>query len=152
MNRITKDWLFGDHSQNEIYTWISTLKYFLFFRAIGGHANDGDYLELRIGFNKPNDQDTFLKGLNITSGPFLEATKIKLPSPFEKFNCNISRYGTVISVVGISGNPYKMGDLEYQLCLSLEKLIKLSGLEVMVSYDEKKRPTCVTWDGYSDYF
>ena len=151
MERITKDWLFGDHSEEEIYKWITHLKYFLFFRAVGGHANDGDYLELRIDFTDLNDQNAFLRTLNLHKMLF-EPTRIQLPEPFSKLHCTLGSKGVCVTVVGICGNPYKIGEPEFNLCLQFERLIEQGGLESKINYHEKTRGTCITRENYLDYF
>ena len=152
MERIKKDWLFGDHSQTQVYKWISTLKYFLFFRANGGHANDGDYLELRIRFIEPNDQRILLDALCLPNKVFNDHTKLTLNQPFSKFDCTISKLGLAVTVIGTNGNPYKMDDREYNLCVEFEKIIDSIHFSGKVLHDHSNMASCITLDRYADYF
>ena len=38
-----RSYLFERHNEEEIRRWVSSLSYFRFCRAYGGHANDGDH-------------------------------------------------------------------------------------------------------------
>lgn len=41
-----QQYLFEEHPETELRAWARRLKLFRFFRAFGGHANDGDSLDV----------------------------------------------------------------------------------------------------------
>ena len=43
-----RDWFFRSHSQAELEEWTARMRFFRFYRAIGGHANDGDTLRCAL--------------------------------------------------------------------------------------------------------
>ena len=49
MDQWTK-YLYANHSENDLKRWASRLKLFRFFRAYGGHANDGDSLDVAVKY------------------------------------------------------------------------------------------------------
>jgi hypothetical protein len=49
MNRWT-EYLYREHSEPEIRDWARRLKMFRYFRAYGGHANDGDSLDVAYSY------------------------------------------------------------------------------------------------------
>jgi hypothetical protein len=49
--RISEHYLFERHSESELRDWASRLKYFRYFRAHGGHANDGDSLDVALSYS-----------------------------------------------------------------------------------------------------
>ena len=64
MNRWTQ-YLFEEHDEKKLRKWSRRLKFFRFFRALGGHANDGDSLDVAFAYVEPAQLDTFLAGLGI---------------------------------------------------------------------------------------
>ena len=64
MNRWTQ-YLFEEHDEKKLRKWSRRLKFFRFFRALGGHANDGDSLDVSFVYKEPAQLDTFLAGLGI---------------------------------------------------------------------------------------
>jgi hypothetical protein len=43
-----EQYLFRTHSRAELRAWAARLRYFRFCRAVGGHANDADYLGVAL--------------------------------------------------------------------------------------------------------
>ena len=52
---ISREWLFKRNSEPQIRRWATSLEYFRFCRAIGGHANDGD--EFVVALRIDSEQD-----------------------------------------------------------------------------------------------
>lgn len=50
MDERRRAYLFENHSLETISGWYERLKFFRYFRAYGGHANDGDSLDLAIRY------------------------------------------------------------------------------------------------------
>ena len=61
------EYFFERHSKDELKKWAKELSFFRYFRAYGGHANDGDSLDLAIKYRDENELiDIFgLMGINI---------------------------------------------------------------------------------------
>ena len=64
MNRWMQ-YLFREHSEKKLRRWARRLKFFRFFRALGGHANDGDSLDVSFAYKEPAQLDTFLADLGV---------------------------------------------------------------------------------------
>ncbi|MGK5037807.1 hypothetical protein [Janthinobacterium sp. LB3P118] len=58
-------YLFKEHGEKKLRKWARRLKLFRFFRALGGHANDGDSLDVAFAYGEPAQLDTFLASLGI---------------------------------------------------------------------------------------
>ncbi|MES2674549.1 MAG: hypothetical protein V4660_09930 [Pseudomonadota bacterium] len=50
-----KQYLFGQHPESELRSWALRLKYFRYFRAHGGHANDGDSLDVAFSYSSTDE-------------------------------------------------------------------------------------------------
>jgi len=48
-------WFFRTHGFEELARWTASMRYFRFVRALGGHANDGDTLEVALRFDSERD-------------------------------------------------------------------------------------------------
>lgn len=64
MNRWIQ-YLFAEHDEKKLRKWARRLKFFRFFRALGGHANDGDSLDVAFAYNEPAQLGTFLADLGV---------------------------------------------------------------------------------------
>lgn len=71
MKKLSDKWLYEMHDKDELSSWVSSLKYFRFVRAWGGHANDGDEFVLLIKYNDFDDMKRILSdlGINLKSIP-----------------------------------------------------------------------------------
>ena len=59
-------YLFREHPRAEIQRWATTLRYFRFCRAAGGHANDGDSFLLVLRYQGQDDLLDLLSRLGVT--------------------------------------------------------------------------------------
>ena len=64
MDRWTQ-YLFEGHSEMELRAWARRLKLFRFFRAYGGHANDGDSLDMAFAYKGEGQLESFFAKLGI---------------------------------------------------------------------------------------
>ena len=64
MDRWTQ-YLFEQHSEAELRAWAKRLKFFRFFRAFGGHANDGDSLNVVFAYQTTSQLESCLKDLGV---------------------------------------------------------------------------------------
>ena len=84
-------YFFERHSIEEVRSWNQRLKYFRYFRAYGGHANDSDSLDVAIGYRGVEDMLSVMEKLGInlikfSSTPPQPVAGVSYPfSEFEKF-------------------------------------------------------------------
>ena len=64
MDRWTQ-YLFETHSEAELQAWAKRLKFFRFFRAHGGHANDDDSLDIAFAYKTTSELVSFLHDLGV---------------------------------------------------------------------------------------
>jgi hypothetical protein len=60
-----EQYLYEQHSAEQLATWAVSLRYFRFCRAVGGHAGDGDQLRVALAVNSRDDLETVLAALGI---------------------------------------------------------------------------------------
>ncbi|WP_230674504.1 hypothetical protein [Burkholderia glumae] len=72
-----KQYLFESHPEATLRDWAKRLTLFRFFRAYGGHANDGDSLDLAYRYETAQDLEKFLLSLGIVPVKYSE----KPPQP-----------------------------------------------------------------------
>lgn len=65
MEERLRTYLFEQHSISEIQGWYEHLEHFRYFRAYGGHANDGDSLDFAVGYKKENELNKILSCLGL---------------------------------------------------------------------------------------
>ena len=58
-------YLFRQHSEGELREWARRLKFFRYCRATGGHANDGDSLEVTFSYESTQDLKNFFDHLGV---------------------------------------------------------------------------------------
>ena len=65
MDRWTQ-YLFQQHSKTELKEWASRLDMFRYFRAYGGHANDGDSLDIALRYESSEELVVLTNKLGLT--------------------------------------------------------------------------------------
>jgi hypothetical protein len=60
-----KQYLFKSHSEDTLRNWAKRLSLFRFFRAYGGHANDGDSLDVAYRYGNLGELEEFLRSLGV---------------------------------------------------------------------------------------
>jgi len=58
-------YLFESHPEETLRTWAQRLSIFRFFRAYGGHANDGDSLDVAYRYCSLQELESFLNSLGV---------------------------------------------------------------------------------------
>lgn len=61
-----QQYLFETHPETELRAWARRLKFFRFFRAFGGHANDGDSLNAAFAYRTAEELELSMAKLGIT--------------------------------------------------------------------------------------
>ena len=67
-----KQYLFESHSEATLVAWAKRLRLFRFFRAYGGHANDGDSLDVAYDYQDIRDLHRFFWHIQIPVVTFEE--------------------------------------------------------------------------------
>lgn len=137
-----RTYLFETHAEDEIRRWATSLEYFRFCRAYGGHANDGDQFLAAIGYSTEYDFLTVLGSLGLSSNE-LPADNPQ-PIPDKPYSCeeffrfkddvddfpNLEQIGhceivgnkcfvwaekqiLTLSVVGSAENPYELSESDF---------------------------------------
>lgn len=70
-------YLYEQHSEAELKEWGARLRFFRYFRAYGGHANDGDSLDIALKYESTQSLIHLLRCLDI--GPFIFIEKPDQP-------------------------------------------------------------------------
>ncbi len=81
-------YLFERHSVDEVRAWNRRLRFFRYFRAYGGHANDSDSLDVAISYHGEQDLLAVLESVGIRPRRFTEAPpqpKTGVSYPSEEF-------------------------------------------------------------------
>jgi hypothetical protein len=162
-----EEYLFREHSEEFLSSWARRLKYFRFFRALGGHANDADKIVLALGYDGQEDLIWLLNDLGIPYLRFPEKPQQPEPrkryagSEFEKFPLLIP--GTVwieqpkrkiinaievfiwgyqerieFSVIGSADKRWDIGETEFQHAEALEPVFeKYASRMIDPPYDTK---------------
>lgn len=60
-----EQYLYEQHSAEQLARWAVSLRYFRFCRAFGGHAGDGDQLRVALAVDSRDDLETILAALGI---------------------------------------------------------------------------------------
>lgn len=72
-------YLYEQHTEAELKNWASRLRYFRYYRAYGGHANDGDSLDMALNYSSPKMLIDTLRDLGIEPTQF--ANEPERPTP-----------------------------------------------------------------------
>ncbi len=178
MEKLEDIWLYKTHSRSEIKKWVSSLEYFYFCRAWGGHANDGDTFEIYLKYSDKEDLLSLCKELGINLNVLPPNTPEPIPGKsysfeeFEHFKNKIkdfpeyeqpchSRIFSCPVFIWIEngqlrillsgakdGNNYEVMGLDYENCLKIEHKIKKLDLSFDNSIEE--RITCISRSRYPE--
>jgi hypothetical protein len=82
MDRWTQ-YFYEQHSEKELKNWASRLSMFRYFRAYGGHANDGDSLDLALRYNDIDELVLLIDRLGVA--PTIYKEKPDQPMPGKSY-------------------------------------------------------------------
>lgn len=166
--RMWYEYFFERHSKDELKEWAKELSLFRYFRAYGGHANDGDSLDLAIKYKNVNELIYIfgLLGVNIirydskpdqpiSGKPYSGEEFDKFPSlipntkwikqPCWTTLCDIkvfifcSEHAIKITV---NSNPYEVIQEDIEHAKKLEQFIKTLKVDVIDPPFETKHYLC----------
>lgn len=182
LQRMSDDWLFERHPEEQIRRWVNNLKYSYFKRAWGGHANDGDEFTLTLTYNDKDDLLDILRRLGIKlislpkdhpkpvpGKPYTHDEYSVFKSEIKDFpeyeqpkHIDINEIKTFCWIEsgnitftlsgGQDGDSYEVSDMDFENCKKLEKLITDQGLADKVSRDFENNVTCISRTRYWDLF
>lgn len=76
-------YLYEQHSESELREWAMRLQFFRYFRAYGGHANDGDSLDIALKYESTEMLIEILRNLGLE--PTVYAEKPDQPKPGTRY-------------------------------------------------------------------
>lgn len=96
-------WLLRAHSWSRLHDWVRRLRHTRFVRAVGGHANDGDYLALALRWEGEEDLRHLMARLGAPLGASLPGTSTVPGHP------HLAQPGHVV-VLGLRAFAWVRGD------------------------------------------
>ena len=175
-----REYLFYQHAQETVETWLNKLDYFYFHRAMGGHYHDGDYFEAYFKVQKEEVLKLLTKQLHLELEEFPEEPK---PIPgklytlkaFKRFRAEIKHYtkhkqldkpkllttnfkiwinSDDVMRIYISGGKqnYEVNDIDFEDCLLLETFFKEQGIVPYRTKEIEERTTIITKSKYPEFF
>ena len=139
INQRWSAYLFERHSQNEIEVWAKKLKYFRYFRALGGHANDCDSFDLAINFINQEELQLILQKLNIK---YL-IHKLMPPQPLPGISYSGDEFNKFINIIPESNYIEQPGKVLINNCQVIVWCTK-SHLKISVGHEDE------SWDVIED--
>lgn len=175
-HRFSPSWLFARHPKEEIKRWVYGLDYGYFHRAVGGHANDGDYFSIDFYYKSKRDVLRTMSKLGIKLYKIKEGDPIIKPGvpynseEFHRFKNPIDDFPeyeepglTYISGVrcvcsihrgeirlSFSGHNYELSEKDFQEVKKIEQLVKSKGLANKVSRANEGRVSAISKTMYAD--
>ncbi|MDF1590101.1 MAG: hypothetical protein P1P89_01195 [Desulfobacterales bacterium] len=169
-------YFFKAHSQAELRRWAKRLKLFRYCRAYGGHANDGDSLEVTFSYGSAQDIKNFLDFLGFelvqhATKPPQPETGVPYPgNVFALFprlikdtewieqpgHCRVGGIPVFIWCekgkirLSVSGGSYEVTDENVAKAEALEKVLVTAPLRVLDPPRNNKNCFCPKY--YPDYF
>jgi hypothetical protein len=145
-------WFFRKHPRAELAGWTARLRFFRFWRALGGLANDGDTLRCALCVETERELFTVTQGLGIplqvlppdaptvrVGQSYTLAEMRRLPSRMERFP-QYAQLGRVtlakveclaqvwldrlvLQVFGAAGDPFEVSEADVENAAKIEELI-----------------------------
>lgn len=182
IEKFRDEWLFQDHSAQEIKNWVKQLNYFYFVRAWGGMNNDGDRFEIQFSYDSKKDLLDLAKNLGVTIKILPKDTPQPIPGisypaeEFWKFKRVIRRFpdleqpGTTeinscpchiyvgdssfeISISGNKdGNAYAVTNEDFKVCKKLEEFFDEMNLMSKKNSTIEDNAGCISPKKYPELF
>lgn len=90
-----KKYLLESHSEETYKKWAKRLDLFRFFRAYGGHANDGDSLDVSYSYSTTDELVNFLKGIGVN--PVIHSKQPEQPEPGKSYPGDVfAKFASII--------------------------------------------------------
>jgi hypothetical protein len=145
-------WLYETHPESELRRWATSLRFFRFCRAYGGHANDGDSFKAALHFNSAAELIALLGRLSVDLNPLPRDEPRPIPNhpysweEFSRFRDPIPDFpqweqpglrtidsvpaflsaesgALVIQLAGESGNEYAVAEDDFRNAQKLEPML-----------------------------
>ncbi len=160
-----KAYMFERLSPEKLVKWTKKLKYFRFFRAVGGHANDCDRLVIKIPLQQGLSQSNLFRklGFDIPAAAEKELDRIRdqyLHTHLSQKACRSSLFGPGFHYHGFdgalfiekwgSGGPLDVTDEDVAVAAAFETAIDGQGLKF--SMPPSKLFNCFCEEHYPEYF
>lgn len=158
IGRLSDTWLFETHSREELSSWVKQLKFFYFFRASGGHANDGDLFKASIKFSNKQDLAYKLSKMGISSSALPVGSKSASEQPlYQMINGNrcfvwVQGRSITVSVFGAEGDLYSVSEKDFQICKNIEKLFDQAEFQGQKSRNSERSICCISQEKYPELY
>lgn len=173
--KYSKKWIKQRHPLNEIRVWLRDLKHFRYFRAFGGHMNDGDSFKISFKFNDFNELIVIMNslGFHLDTAILTPSNEYEIVTPeYDK----ISDYPEYIKpghqellgvnwflwiadltlTITIAGtgieHNYDVTDEDFKKCLEFEKLVNERDLNKYIDETLNVKSGCISVENYPDLF
>lgn len=136
--------MFQDHDPETLLRWVTTLRFVRFYRAIGGHANDGD--EFRIGFlfTDPQTLTKFLKFFSFRTPPTQDTGAWGTIREIPLFVL-VRETAVECIFAGAEGSSmYGVSEEDFQRAHAFEKLIEEFAWQTYLDPTIHPSPRCLT--------
>ena len=181
IDKLPDTWLYETHSKEQISEWANGLKYFYFFRAWGGHANDGDSFKASIKFSNRQDLIDKLSKLGITLAtipadhPRPVIGKSYTHEEYKRFKNEIKDFpdleqhshrlingsrcfvwaekGSIsFSVFGEDGDLYSSSQADFETCKNIESSFDKAGFQDQKDNSLESSVCCISKTKYPELF
>lgn len=178
-DKIDKQRLFSNNSEEEIKMWINGLQLFHLLKARQGHNCEGDKFAVHINYKNTEELTSRMNEIGIALNiikqdaivfdPFGDISldkldKIKYPIPEHPHleqpqNCIIKNipvhiwiqdFVIEIAISGANGNIYKISQEDYENCLKLEVELNKLAWGKHLNQQIKQQAHCISLDKYPE--
>ena len=173
--KFSKKWIKQRHSLNEIRVWLRDLKYFKYFRAFGGHMNDGDSFKVSLKFKDFNELITIMNllGFHLDKAILKSSNDYEIVTPeYDKINDYpefvkpghqevlsvnwflwIADHSLTITIAGTGiEHNYDVTNEDFEKCLEFEKLLDERDLNRYIDKTLNIKSGCISAVNYPDLF
>jgi len=161
-------WFFRAHSPEELKEWTARMRFFRFYRAVGGHANDGDTLRCALRVETEADLIALTSNLGVSlrelptnepqpilgkQYPLAEIRKFRRRiESFPRFEqigritlasveclANVCDSRLELQIFGAPANPYEIAEADVANAIRIEQvLLPFSDKVIPPPLDEKR--------------
>jgi hypothetical protein len=152
--KFDKPYLFRINSKEQMKKWLTNLRYFVFTRSFGGHADGPDEFTIAIIFRNQSDLEFLMNLFNIPNNHFEDLQK-KNDKRIEVFGymCFIDIGKDNLFIRPCHKWSYTKDDDDFKACMLIEKAIIENNIESWVNVEYlNRKPLVISFEKYADYF
>jgi len=181
IDKFSDQWLFETHTSEQISEWVNQLKYFYFFRAWGGHANDGDSFKATLKYTDQSNLIDILSKIGVTiqtippDYPRAITGKSYTYDEYKKFKTEIKDFPDLeqpshsiingakcfiwvesniitFSVFGTNSDLYNVTQADFDACKKIEAAFDNAELQNYIDLNIEKSASCISSKKYPELF